>query len=225
MTTALITGASRGLGREIAILLAKRGYRLVLNARGEEPLRELARSLDTEVHVVAADVSEDAERIAGEALARFGTIAVLINNASDLGPTPMPLLENYPWDELLRVYRINVVAPIHLTQLLLPQMKSRRSGVIVNITSDAGVNAYPGWGGYGSSKAALEHASRTFAAELEGSGVRVLVVDPGDMDTAMHRAATPDADFSTMAKPDAVAPVIVDLLDRGDPFARIEVAA
>lgn len=213
MKTALITGASRGLGREIAILLAKRGYRLVLNARGEEALRELARSLDTEVHIIAADVSEDAERIAAESLARFGRVDVLINNASDLGPTPMPRLEDYPWEELLRVYRINVVAPIHLTQLVLPQMKARGDGVIVNIVSDAGVNAYPGWGGYGSSKAALEHASRTFAAELEGTGVRVMAFDPGDMDTAMYRAASPDADFASMARPSAVAPRVVDLVE------------
>ncbi len=213
MKTALITGASRGLGREIAILLAKRGYRLVLNARGEEALRELAQSLDTEVLVVAADVSEDAERIAEEALTRFGRIDVLINNASDLGPTPMPRLEDYPWEELLRVYRINVVAPIHLTQLVLPQMKARGDGVVINITSDAGINAYPNWGGYGSSEAALEHASRTFAAELEGSGVRVVAFDPGDMDTTMYRAALPDADFASLAQPSSVAPRVVELFE------------
>lgn len=134
----------------------------------------------------------------------------------------MPRLEAYPWDTLLHVFRVNVVAPVHLTQLLLPSMKARGRGAIVNITSDAGVNAYPGWGGYGASKAALEHASRTFAAELAGSGIRVYVVDPGDMNTEMHRLAEPGVDLSHLPAPEAVAPAIVELLGSHEPFARIE---
>src|SRR4029078_8156057 len=116
--------------------------------------RELASV--TDVLAIAGDVSEVAEEIAGKALARVGRVDVLINNASELGPSPMPLLESHSWESLLRIYRVNVVAPLHLSQLVLPSMKARRRGTIINITSDAGVNAYRGWGGYGSSKAALE---------------------------------------------------------------------
>lgn len=219
----LITGASKGLGLAVARLLARRGYPLVINARGEE-LRDAERELAglTDVLAVRADVSEDAEEIAGRALARFGRVDVLINNASELGPSPMPPLEEHPWQSLLRIYRVNVVAPLHLIQLLLPGMKERRRGTILNITSDAGLNAYKTWGGYGSSKAALEHASRVLAAELEGSGVRVVVVDPGDMNTEMHRLAEPGVDLSHLPMADDVAPSIVDLLDTKEPFARVE---
>jgi NAD(P)-dependent dehydrogenase (short-subunit alcohol dehydrogenase family) len=211
MTTAIITGASQGLGRAIATLLAQRRTKLVLNARHHEKLDEVVRELSRFTHVtaVAGDVSEIAEEIAAAAPGAD----ILINNASELGPLPMPRLDEYPWEALLRVFRVNVVAPIHLAQLVLPHMKARGSGVIVNITSDAGVNAYPGWGGYGASKAALEHASRTLAAELEGTGVRVVAIDPGDMDTEMHRLAIPDADVSQLARPEDVAPRIVALLE------------
>ncbi len=220
----LITGASKGLGRATARLLARRGHPLIINARRDSELAEAERELAplTTVVSIAGDVSEIAEEIAGAALQRFGRVDVLFNNASELGPSPMPPLQAHPWESLLRIYRVNVVAPLHLAQLLLPGMKKRRRGVIVNITSDAGVNAYPGWGGYGSSKAALEHASRILAAELEGTGVRVLVVDPGDMNTEMHRLASPGADLSELASPDDVAPAIVELLDDVRPFARVE---
>ncbi len=207
MTTAIITGASQGLGRAIAKLLSQRNFHLVLNARRREPLEALARELGAVA--VPGDVSEVAEEIAAAA---GDDVAILINNASELGPLPMPRLEEYPWQELMRVLKVNVVAPIHLAQLVLPRMKARGSGLIVNIISDAGINAYPGWGGYGLSKAALEHASRTFAAELEGTGVRVVAVDPGDMDTEMHRLAIPDADVLQLARPEDVAPRIAGLI-------------
>lgn len=221
---ALITGASQGLGRAIAALLARRGYALTLNARREGPLTAVARELSryTVVEHVAGDVSEIAEELASRALERFGAPDVVVNNASELGPSPMPRLDGYPWDALLRVFKVNAVAPLHLTQLLLPAMRQRGRGAIVNITSDAGVNAYPGWGGYGASKAALEHLSRTLAAELAGSGIRVFVVDPGDMNTEMHRLAEPGVDLSHLPPPELVAPAIVELLDRTEPFARIE---
>jgi len=221
---ALITGASQGLGRAIAGLLARRGYALTINARREGPLIDVARELSqhTVVERVAGDVSEIAEQLAERALHRFGAPDVVINNASELGPSPMPRLEDYPWDALLHVFRVNVVAPVHLTQLLLPSMKARGRGAIVNVTSDAGVNAYPGWGGYGASKAALDHASRTLAAELAGSGIRVLVVDPGDMNTEMHRLAEPGVDLSHLPAPEDVAPAIVELLHGTESFARIE---
>lgn len=214
-SVALITGASRGLGLEIARLYAGRGARLVLVARGEDALRRAAVELSrvTEVVALPADVAEDAERIAQAALDRFGRVDVLINNASDIGPSPMPALEAYPWDALLRVLRVNAVAPLHMIQLLLPQMKARGSGLIVNVTSDAGVQAYAGWGGYGAGKAALEHLSRVLAEELRGTGVRVYVVDPGDMDTVMHRQAEPGADLSHLPGPQVPAPAFVQLAE------------
>jgi short-subunit dehydrogenase len=205
--TALITGASQGLGRAVARLLARRGYRLVLNARNPEPLHALARELGAVA--IPGDVSQIAEEIAAQA----GPIDVLINNASELGPLPMPRLEDYPWDALLHVFKVNAVAPLHLAQLVLPQMKQRGSGTILNIISDAGINAYPGWGGYGASKAALLHLSRTLGAELEAKGVRVFAVDPGDMHTEMHRLAVGGGDLSHLPMPEDVAPMILGYLD------------
>ena len=222
---AVITGASRGLGREIARQFAGRGARLVLVARGAVDLRraaeELARTAD--VLAIAGDVSEEAEQIAAAALDRFGLVDVLVNNASEIGPSPMPPLEAYPWDALLRVLRVNAVAPLHLTQLLLPQMRARRDGVIINVSSDAAVEAYPGGGGYGASKAALEQLSRILAAELEGSGIRVYVVDPGDMNTEMHRLAEPGVDLSHLPGPEVPAPAFVRLVeDERAPWGRFE---
>jgi short-subunit dehydrogenase len=207
MKTVLITGASQGLGRALARLLSSRGYRLVLNARNAERLQELAWELGA--IAVPGDVSEVAEAIAQAA----GPVDVLINNASELGPLPMPQLEDYPWDALLRVFKVNAVAPLHLAQLVLPSMKERGEGLILNISSDAATNAYPGWGGYGASKAALEHISRTLAVELEGTGVRVEIVDPGEMATQMHRDAIGGADVSHLPRPESVAPRIVALIE------------
>ncbi|MBV8281430.1 MAG: SDR family oxidoreductase, partial [Candidatus Eremiobacteraeota bacterium] len=141
-----------------------------------------------------------------------GRIDALINNASELGPSPMPRLDALRWQDFERIMRVNVLAPLHLSQLVLPGMRARGHGVIMNISSDAGVNAYPGWGGYGASKAALEHVSRTLAAELDGSGVRVLCVDPGDMNTTMHQLAEPGVDLSELPQAREVAPAIVALL-------------
>jgi NAD(P)-dependent dehydrogenase (short-subunit alcohol dehydrogenase family) len=213
---ALVTGASKGLGREIARAYAGRGAKLVLVARGEEALRAVEAELaaTTEVLAVAADVSEEAERIGEGAIRRFGRVDVLVNNASELGPSPMPALEAYRWQDLERVLRVNVLAPLHLTQLVLPGMRARREGVVINVTSDAGVEAYAGWGGYGASKAALEHLSRTLAAELEGTGIRVYAVDPGDMNTEMHRLAEPGVDLAGLPGPEAAAPRFVSLVEQ-----------
>jgi NAD(P)-dependent dehydrogenase (short-subunit alcohol dehydrogenase family) len=222
---AVITGASRGLGLEIARLYAEAGARLVLVARGGTALEQVTAELSamTGVLPIPVDVSEDAERIANATLERFGRVDILINNASALGPSPMPQLADYPWDSLLRLFRVNAVAPLHLIQLLLPQMLERREGVIINVTSDAGVEAYPGWGGYGASKAALEHLSRVLANELEGSGIRVYVVDPGDMDTDMHRRAEPGEDLSHLPGPEVSAPAFVHLVKtESAPFGRFE---
>src|SRR5712691_8592177 len=199
----LITGASKGLGLALARQLARDGHPLIINARGEESLRRAEEELAplTEVLAIAGDVSEIAEEIAKHAIDRFGRVDVLINNASELGPSPMPLLVDHSWESLMRIFRVNVVAPIHLIQLLRPK-------TIVNISSDAAVNAYPHWGGYGASKAALVHASRILAKELEGSA-RVIVIDPGDMNTEMHELAEPGVDLSHLPTPEEVAPKIL----------------
>jgi NAD(P)-dependent dehydrogenase (short-subunit alcohol dehydrogenase family) len=222
---ALITGASRGLGRAVARLFAQRGFRLLLTARGADALRQVSDELSkhSDVLAVPGDVGEDAERIVAAGLERFGRIDILINNASSLGPSPMPTLDVYPWAALAQVFHTNVLAPLHLSQLVLPGMRAHGQGVIINVTSDAAVQAYPGWGGYGASKAALEHLSRVFAAELEGSGVRVYVVDPGDMDTQMHREAEPGVDLSHLPGPEVPAPAFLWLVEEETaPFGRFE---
>lgn len=213
--TALVTGASRGLGYELSSLLAKRGANLVIAARNGAALERAAAEFSQHgpVLAVAADVSEDAEAIVRAGLERFGGIDLLVNNASELGPSPLVPLVALPWQTLDRILRVNVTAALHLTQLVLPSMVRAGSGTVVNVSSDAGVNAYPAWGGYGASKAALEHLSRTLTAELEDKGIRVIVVDPGDMNTQMHRDAEPGVDLSHLADPAAVARVIASLIE------------
>jgi NAD(P)-dependent dehydrogenase (short-subunit alcohol dehydrogenase family) len=213
--TALVTGASRGLGFELSDLLAQRGANLVIVARNKPALDAAAARFarHTNVIALAADVSEDAESIVQAGLQRFGGIDLLVNNASELGPSPMPPLSSLPWQSIDRILRVNVTAALHLTQLVLPSMRRAGAGTLVNVTSDAGVNAYPGWGGYGASKAALEHISRTLTAELEGTGIRVILVDPGDMNTQMHRDAEPGVDLSNLAAPRTVAAAILSLIE------------
>jgi short-subunit dehydrogenase len=224
--TALITGASQGLGLEIARAYARRGLGLILTARGADALRAAASELGAITNVVAlpGDVADPAhlERLVEAGLKEFGRIDVLINNASELGPSPMPTLEEFPIASLGTLLQVNLVGPLKLSQLVLPGMRARGTGLIVNVTSDAGVQAYPTWGGYGASKAALEHLSRVLSAELEGSGIRVYIVDPGDMDTAMHRAAEPGVDLSHLPSPAKVAPAFVQLLDETTPSGRFE---
>jgi NAD(P)-dependent dehydrogenase (short-subunit alcohol dehydrogenase family) len=224
---ALVTGASRGLGREVARLLAQRGVRLILTARGARALAQAGDELRAHVPLLAVpgDVADrsHAARLVAQGLARFGQIDLLVNNASTLGPTPMPHLDALPPDALDRVVRVNVTAPLHLVQLVLPHMKARGTGMIVNVSSDAAVQAYPGWGAYGVSKAALEHLSRVLAVEFAGSGIRVYVVDPGDMNTQMHRDADPGADPSQLPGPEIAAARLVDLVEHATaPFARFE---
>jgi NAD(P)-dependent dehydrogenase (short-subunit alcohol dehydrogenase family) len=215
---ALITGASRGLGSAIALEFAREGADLIINSRalsaeGLEDTRRQVQTLGAQVLAVRADVSErlDVERLAGEGLARFGKVDVLVNNASALGPTPMPYLTDYPIEYFEQVLRTNVVAPFLLTRALVGQMLARGSGSVINVSSDAGVVGYPTWGAYGISKAALDQLTRTWAAELEGTGVRINSVDPGSMDTDMHRQAEPNEDPSQWSRPEEVTPVFVYL--------------
>jgi NAD(P)-dependent dehydrogenase (short-subunit alcohol dehydrogenase family) len=226
MEIALITGASQGLGLEIARAYARRGMGLILTARGRERLERAARQLSsvTDVVAVAGDVADPAHArsLVEAGLERFGRIDVLINNASELGVSPMPELQQLRTADFERILQVNLVAPLGLIQLVLPGMQARGDGLIVNVTSDAAVQPYPTWGGYGASKAGFEHLSRVLAAELDGSGVRVYVVDPGDMNTAMHRAAEPGVDLSHLPGPEVVAPAFVRLLEETRPFGRFE---
>jgi NAD(P)-dependent dehydrogenase (short-subunit alcohol dehydrogenase family) len=222
-SVALITGASKGLGLEIARLYAERGARLVIAARHPGTLEHATAELrrKTEVVSLPLDVSQEAERLVAEGLRTFGRIDVLVNNASELGPSPMPKLDSLDWQDMERILRVNVTAPLHLTQLVLPNMVARGHGVVINVTSDAGVEAYAGWGGYGTSKAALEHMSRVLAEELAGAGIRVYVVDPGDMDTEMHRLAEPGVELSGLPGPEVAAPAFVRLVEEERaPFGR-----
>ena len=205
MPTAVITGASRGLGLAVARALTGEGWQLVLDARDGELLR---RNAPGGAVLVPGDVSNPDHRLALRD-AVGPQLDLLVNNASHLGPSPQPLLRDYPLEELRRVYEVDVLAPLALTQALLPLLSG---GTVVNISSDAAVEAYEGWGGYGSAKAALDHLSAVLAQE--NPGVRVLSFDPGDMRTDMHQAAFPGEDITDRPLPETVVPAFLRLLDR-----------
>ena len=220
---ALITGASQGLGRALADRLADDGWTLVVDARRAERLDAAVAELSARTRVVAraGDVADAGHRDdLVEAVRREGRLDLVVNNASTLGASPLPALATIEADMLRRIYDVNVVAPIVLVQPLLDLLE-RSAGTIVNVTSDAGVEAYPGWGGYGSSKAALEHASAVLA--LEHPAVRVLVVDPGDMRTEMHQDAFPGEDISDRPLPSEVVPTFVALVESDGPSGRYRV--
>ena len=209
--TALITGGSRGLGLALARGLAQLRWNLIIDARGAEALNaardELARL--TSVIAIAGDVTDAAHRgVLASAAAKMGGLDALVNSASILGPSPQPSLLEYPLDVLERVYRTNVIAPLALIQALQYQLKV--GACVINITSDAGVEAYEGWGGYGSSKAALEQLSHILAAE--NPGWRVYWVDPGDMRTQMHQEAFPGEDISDRPLPEVSVPGLIELI-------------
>ena len=217
MPTAIVTGASRGLGLALARALAHDGWRLVIDGRGAADLEAAARELGRlgEVIALPGDVSDPAHRRALVDAAE-DPIDVLVNNASVLGPSPQPELAAYPLSALQRVFRINVFAPLALTQLALPRM--REGGRIVNVTSDAAVEPYEGWGGYGSSKAALEQLTAVLGAERHE--LRVYAVDPGDMRTQLHQEAFPGEDISDRPPPEESVPGLVALIDGALPSGR-----
>jgi NAD(P)-dependent dehydrogenase (short-subunit alcohol dehydrogenase family) len=219
MPVAIITGASRGLGLALARELARDGWRIIVDARGAEALERAAAELGRlgDVVAIAGDVS-DAEHRQALLAAAGDRIDLLVNNASALGPSPQPELDSYPLDELERVYRVDVLAPLALVQLALRRLP--HGGCIVNVTSDAAVEAYPGWGGYGSAKAALEQLTAVLAAERPE--LRVYAVDPGDMRTQMQQEAFPGEDISDRPPPEESVPGLLALIRGTHPSGRYQ---
>jgi NAD(P)-dependent dehydrogenase (short-subunit alcohol dehydrogenase family) len=214
MPTGIVTGASRGLGLALARELDRRGWRLVVDARGGDALTDATADLRGAT-ALAGDIADAGHR-AALVEAAGERIDLVVNNASALGPSPQPALGAYPLDELRRVYEVNAIAPLALVQLALPRLAP--GAAIVNVTSDAGVEAYEGWGGYGSSKAALEHLSAIFAAEH--TGLRVYTVDPGDMRTQMQQEAFPGEDISDRPPPEQSVPGLIALIEGSAPSGR-----
>jgi NAD(P)-dependent dehydrogenase (short-subunit alcohol dehydrogenase family) len=220
--TALVTGASKGLGRALATALNERGWRLVVDARDQSRLTATTGGLPRPelVTAVPGNVADPAHR-AALATAVGTRLDLLVANASDLGPSPLPRLADLPPEELERVLRINTVAPLALVQLLLPALRNS-GGRVVNISSDAAVEPYEGWGGYGASKAALDQLTAVLG--VEHPELRVYAVDPGDMATDMHQAAFPGEDISDRPAPETVVPGLLALIDGDLPSGRYRAA-
>jgi NAD(P)-dependent dehydrogenase (short-subunit alcohol dehydrogenase family) len=216
---AIVTGASRGFGKAVAAALLDRGWTVVGDARRAAELKTTAAELDSSRFVaLPGDITDASHRdTLVTAATAAGALRLVVNNASRLGPSPQPTLAEYPPDELWGVYQANVFAPVALIQATLPTL-SDNAGVIVNVTSDAAVERYPGWGGYGSSKAALDQLSAVLAAEIPA--VAVYAFDPGDMRTEMHQAAFPGEDISDRAEPETKVPALLRLLDTRPPAGR-----
>lgn len=222
-----ITGGTSGLGLALVRELLSRGARVAFVARTRERVEQVARE-NPGAHGIAGDVSakNDIYPMAIQITGELGGLDVLINNASDLGPTPLPMLSDTECEDLEQVYATNVFGPFRLTKALMGALaasaREGRGAVVLNISSDAAVNAYPGWGAYGSSKAALHHLSRIWNEEHAGEGVRFLSLDPGDMDTPMHAAAIPDADPASLKRPEDAALELIEAIEAALPqMARI----
>ncbi|HEV7804305.1 MAG TPA: SDR family oxidoreductase [Solirubrobacteraceae bacterium] len=222
MRTAIVTGASRGLGLELALALAQRGWRLVVDAQGADELQRARAQLAaaTDVVAIAGDVADPAHRARLAEAAEGHELELLVNNASTLGTSPLPALADYDLDVLGRVFAVNALAPLALAQLALARMPP--GARIVNVTSDAAVEAYEGWGGYGASKAALEQLSAVLAAERPD--LRVYAVDPGDMNTRMHQDAFPGEDVSDRPPPRDSVPGLLALVECDLPSGRYRAA-
>lgn len=220
---AIVTGASRGFGRAVVAALLDRGWAVVGDARRAAELETTARQLNsTRLVALPGDVTDASHRDALVAAANnAGPLHLLVNNASRLGPSPQPALADYPADQLWAVYHTNLFAPLALIQQALPVL-TVNAGLVVNVTSDAAVEPYPGWGGYGSSKAALEQLSAILAAEVPA--VPVYAFDPGDMRTEMHQAAFPSEDISDRPEPEAKVPALLQLIDKRPAAGRYRAA-
>jgi NAD(P)-dependent dehydrogenase (short-subunit alcohol dehydrogenase family) len=220
MPVAIVTGGSRGLGKALAAGLVQAGWHVVVDGRDAAALTAAAREVGAEA--VPGDVTDPGHRAELVAAAnRAGGADLLVNNAGVLGPSPQPRLAEYPLDMLREVYEVNVVAPLGLVQLALPGLRER-GGAVVNVTSDAAVEGYEGWGGYGSAKAAVEQASRVLAAEEQA--VRVWWADPGDLRTRMHQEAFPGEDISDRPLPETVLPAFLRLLWERPASGRVRLA-
>ncbi|GLY27353.1 SDR family oxidoreductase [Kineosporia sp. NBRC 101731] len=218
MPVALITGASSGLGQALTTALSQEGWEVVVDARGASRLAHAVGDLPR-VHLHPGDVTDARHRRELlSACTELGGLDLLVNNAGGLGPSPLPSLAEFPLSSLEDLFRVNVIAPLGLIQLAVPVL-AERHGTIVNITSDAASAVYPGWGGYGSTKAALEQISAVLGAECTGS-VRVYAFDPGDLRTPMHQAAFPDEDISDRPLPETVAPALLQLIAQRPPNGR-----
>jgi len=211
MATAIITGGSMGLGRAFTRALHDLGWTVVIDGRSLEPLDAVVSELGPDrIIAIRGDISDPAHRrVLMDTAAEAGDVELLVNNASSLGPTPMPLLDGYTLDAWRAVFEVNVVAPLAMTQLVLPVFVPGR-GRVINLSSDAAVEGYEGWGGYGASKAALDQLTRVLAAEHPELGV--YAVDPGDMRTAMHQAAFPGEDISDRPPPETSVPGLLALV-------------
>jgi NAD(P)-dependent dehydrogenase (short-subunit alcohol dehydrogenase family) len=219
----LITGGSRGLGRALARGLAAEGASVVLVARGQVELNQTVREIQSNggrAHAIVADVGDKnaIHSIAAQAAALAGPIDIVIQNASTLGSVPLRLLLDTACEDLERALDVNLVGPFRLAKVLAGPMILRGTGLVLSITSDAAVQAYPEWGAYSISKAALDHMNRLFGTELQDTGVQFLSVDPGDMDTAMHSEAVPDADRSKLQRPEDAARRILDIVRHAEAF-------
>jgi NAD(P)-dependent dehydrogenase (short-subunit alcohol dehydrogenase family) len=213
----IVTGASRGLGAALAEGLGRAGARLVLVSRDHEALDAVVgrvRAQGGEAHAIVADVAAraSASRVAGAAGALVGPAEVVIHNAGTLGPVPLAPLADTSDEDFEQALATNLVGPFRLTRALVGSMALKGRGTVVLVSSDAATTPYPGWGAYGVSKAALEHLGRIWNTELSDTGVRFLIVDPGEMDTRMHREAVPEADPSTLAPPEQAAARVLQLL-------------
>ena len=221
---ALVTGASRGLGRALAGELVRRGWHVVVDARDAARLASAVDEFQAPdaVTALAGDVSDPAHRRElADAVDKAGGLDLLVNNASVLGPSPQPRLADYPLDILEQVYAVNTVAPVALLQLVLPQLEER-GGRIIDVSSDAAVEAYGGWGGYGSAKAALDQLTAVLA--VEHPTLRIYALDPGDMATDLQQQAFPGEDVSDRAAPESVVPAVMKLVDGDLPSGRYRAA-
>ncbi len=225
MPVAIVTGASRGFGRAVAVDLAQSGWALIVDGRSPGPLGDLARSIEdlgASARAIVGDVTDPEHRTAlVEAAASLGSLDLLVNNASTLGPSPLPALEDFPMHELREIYEANAIAPLALIQEAMPLLR-RSKGIVVSVTSDASVEGYEGWGGYGSSKAALDQLHRVLAVEVPE--LVIYTFDPGDMRTDMHQAAYPGEDISDRPLPETIVPKLRRLIDSGLPSGRYRAA-
>lgn len=225
MPTAIVTGGSQGFGLALTAALTEHGWNVIVDARDADRLRAATDPLQGrgQVEPMAGDVTDSSHQQALVAAAgRLGGLDLLVHNASELGPSPMPALVDYPGDALSHVFAVNVLAPIALTARALPLLQASAAPVVVALSSDAAVEAYEGWGGYGASKAALDHAMAVLAEEQPQ--MRVYAFDPGDMRTAMHQRAFPGEDITNRPRPDTVVPPLLRLLSDAPPSGRYRAA-